>query len=1028
MKNTNAQKYILGILFLCLGYFGQSQIAPLEYTVKETKIRKLGKTKAITELAPKASTSRAKKEALKKNKKAPDNFVGRGMSKVTRPELEHQGPDPIRQHKMGSRSATEPIVNIDGLFNNFGSPHDPSGDIGTTHYVQAINATQIGVYAKDGTLESTFDANTLWSEFNVNGIGDPIVLFDEMTNRWMITEFAGPSQALIAISDTEDPLGTYNAYNFSTPSFPDYPKYSIWPNAIVMTSNEGGAGQLHNYFIQRDSLMAGAEDVTMQRIQITGNTNTEAGFFVSTPLDFSGTEMPPDSLPMVMKINDSSWGDVGQDQLELFQFDIDWNNAGNTQIIQTNIVTTPFDSYPCSADGFGFACVPQLDGSGLDAIPEVIMNVPQYRNFGTHETIVLSFITDATDGQNQSAIRWMELRKITGEDWGIYQEGTYAPDTKDRYMCSIAIDKNGNIGLAYNVSSNEDYVGIRYTGRFANDPLGEMTIEEVNVVDGTNEINSGARFGDYAQMGVDPLDERTFWYTSEYGGNGSSNSKTRIVAFKIEKDDFDAAPVAILSPTTSSMLTDSEQVTIEVQNRGINDIENLTIGFMVNDVQIGTYVIPEILSENETYQHTFDDLVDMSIIGEYRIGVFTNFEEDENLTNDTLYTTINQLADNDGSLSNSGDFETCDKSKDVQFIITNTGFSSITSAEVQILVNQVAVDTVFFSGDLAMGNSAELVGSASDLIGGNNVVEGRILKVNDQTDENSANDQSFININFTEGFVEYNIEILLDDYPNETSWSLRNTITDQLITIGGGYSEENSTIKRSLCLEDSTCYLFTIFDSQNDGICCDFGNGFYQLTDNNGDIVAMGGNFGSSEETEFCAGVACVMTLAVEIGDNSDVDDPNGSIFISPSGGIEPYQYSIDDGQTFQDNPLFENLAAGFYNIVVSSANGACEATSVEEVKLVTSVVDIEGEYSIKVSPNPGNGYYHVLVSNFETQSYTMKMQVIDGSGRMMQELSIQKYNGAFEGDLSLMSYPSGTYYLRFMDNNISSISRLIKI
>lgn len=1028
MKNAITTKLYLSILLLCLGLSVQAQKAPLEYSVKETKIQRLGQTKAITELAPKASTSRAKKDAMKKNKKAPENFIGRGVSKVTRPELEHQGPDPIRQSKMGSRSASEPIVNIDGLFNGFGSPHDPSGDIGTTHYVQAINATQVGVYSKDGTLESTFDANTLWSQFNINGAGDPIVLFDEMSNRWVITEFAFPAVVLIAISDTEDPLGTYTAYRFSTPNFPDYPKYSIWPNALVMTSNEGGAGRLHNYFIQRDSLMAGADDVTMQRVEIMGNSNTEAGFFVSTPLDFSGTELPPDSLPMVMKINDSSWGEVAQDQLELFRFDIDWNNAANTEIIQTDLVTTPFDSYPCAADGFGFACVPQLNGTGLDAIPEVIMNLPQYRNFGTHESIVLSFITDATDGQDQSAIRWMELRRMDLGDWEIYQEGTYAPDTKDRYMCSIAMDKNGNIGLGYNISSTEDYVGIGYTGRFANDPLGEMTIEEVKVVDGINRINSGSRFGDYAQMGLDPLDGSTFWYTSEYAGNGNSNSRTRIVAFKIEKDNFDAAPTKILSPITSASLTAAEQVTIEVQNRGINDIEDLTIGLILDGVPVGSFVIPEILAENETYEHTFAETIDLSEIGTYEIGVFTDFDQDENRANDTLYTTVSQIAEVDGSLSSSEAIETCDRSKEIIFTLTNNGFLNITSAEVEILVNEMVVDTVIYSGDLSMGESTEIIGAATELLDGDNVVAARIISVNGEADGNVTNDAASVNVNFMDGFAEYTLEILFDDFPEETAWTLLDSATNQVIDFGGGFSDDNALMRWSFCLPDSACYRFTIIDSQSDGICCFFGDGYYQMTDSEGMIVAMGGDFGSSEETVFCAGVVCQMALDVEVGDNTNEANPNGSILINVSGGMEPYQYSIDNGATYQENPLFENLPAGTYDVVVISGDGVCSATSEVEVELVTSVIDIVGEYKIVVSPNPGNGYYHVVVSNFDTQSYGIRMQVIDVNGKMIQELPLQKYNGVFESDLSLVAYPSGTYYLRFLDKNITSISRLIKL
>ncbi|MDF1696586.1 MAG: hypothetical protein P1U56_12170 [Saprospiraceae bacterium] len=1029
MKNAHTKLLILVFIQFSLLVGLNAQQSTLEYSVKSTKIQKLGKTKSIRELAPMASTSRAKKEGYKRNKQAPDNFIGRGVSKVTRPELEHQGPDPVRQSKMGTRAGTEPLVNVSGLFNGFGSPHDPTGDIGTTHYVQAINATQIGVFSKDGELESSFSGNTLWTEFNKNGAGDPIVLFDEMANRWVITEFAFPADVLIAISDTEDPLGSYTAYNFSTPSFPDYPKYSIWPNALVFTSNENGAGQLHNYFIQRDSLMAGADDVTMQRIQITGSTNTEAGFYVSTPLDFNGTMMPNDSLPKVLKINDSSWGQVPEDRLELFEFDIDWDNTFNTTVQQTNLVTAPFDSYPCAAEGFGFACVPQLGGSGLDAIPEVIMNVPQYRNFGTHEAIVLSFITDATNGQNQSAIRWMELRKEGENDWVIHQEGTYAPDEKDRYMSSIAIDKFGNIALGYNVSSFNDYVGIRYTGRFANDPLGQMTVEEITVVDGQNPIFSAqsGRFGDYAQMGLDPVDENTFWYTSEYAGNGSNNTRTRIVAFKIEKDSFDAAPITILSPVSSSTLTSTEQVTVQIQNRGINDIENLTLGLIYEGTTIGTFVVPETLGENAIYEHTFAETIDMSQIGDYSFEVFTNFDEDLNISNDTLAALVSQIPDLDGALSVPNSLETCDSSRDILFTLTNQGFSAITSAQIEITLGEMIIDTVDFAGNIERGGSAEVAAFIPELAEGDNSVKGRIIGINNASDEVSENDEATIEVAFLTGFVEHMLEIILDDFPQETSWALNNSGTSQLIGFGGGYSEQNSTIRETFCLEKNSCYTFAIFDNSSDGICCNFGNGSYQLINADGEIVAMGGDFGAVEQTDFCVDVECAIELNVEVGDNSDEANPNGSIFITATGGVEPYQYSIDGGTSFQDNALFENLPDGIYDIVVSDA-ADCDVMQEVELSLVTSIVEIADGYNITVSPNPSDGFYHVSIKGYETQKFAMNMQVLDINGRIIQEMPLQKYNGVFEGDLSLVAYPSGSYYLRFLDEGINSIARLVRL
>ncbi len=1007
-------------------FYGTAQKRNVEYVTTSTKIQKLGKTSPIDELLKKSSTSREKKAAYKMRKTPPKNFIGRGKSKMSVPELEHQGPDPIRQSVMGTNPSNEPFVNVDGLFNNFGSPHDPSGDIGTTHYMQAINATRIGVYNKNGDQVTNFSANTLWSEFNIQGEGDPIILFDEMSNRWVITEFADPANVLIAISDNEDPLGSYSAYNFSTPNFPDYPKYSIWPNALVFTSNEGGPGSLHNYFIDRAALLAGDDEVTMQRIRIDGTFNTEAGFFVSTPLDFNGDMMPIDTRPMVMKLNDSSWGDADEDRVELFNFEIDWEDESNTLVTRTDIVTTPFDSYPCSESGFGFQCVPQLGGNGLDAIPEVIMNVPQYRNFGTHQSIVLSFVTDATDGDNQSAIRWMELRKSGLEDYSIYQEGTYAPDELDRYMSSIAIDKFGNIGLGYNVSSPDMYVGLRYTGRFADDPLGEMTFEEVNVVDGLGTINSGGRFGDYAQMGVDPVDGVTFWYTSEYAH--TNRARTRIVSFQLQKNNIDAAPLAIDNPSTGPDLGPDELITVTVSNVGLDDLEDVEIGLLYQGSTISTFTIPEVISENETYQHTFDVPIDMSAYGTYSIGTFTNITSDENNANDTLYTEVSRVAVVDGGVSGSIDIETCNEDRTVNLLLTNTGVTDLTEVTFDIVTNGVISGTDVYTGMIPVGTAQSVAVKLAGLTVGENSVTISINAVNGIDDINESNNSTDMLVSFEEEKVEYTLLITTDTYPEETSWRITDS-EGSVVATGGNYGLNLTLFTEYFCLDEGECYTFRMFDSGGDGLCCGFGDGNYNLIDEAGNfIVNNGGLFASQDVTEICAGVPCSIGADIITTDVSSEGESDGTIFITASGGVEPYSYSIDGGDSYQDNPLFEDLPVGDYDIVVATADEMCNFNGTVVIEITTSVVDIEGSYTINVSPNPSEGFYHVSLSNLNTNGYSMKMQVIDANGRLIQEMPLQKYNGVFEGDLSLVAYPDGIYYLRFLDKSISRMARLVKI
>ena len=158
----------------------------------------------------------------------------------------------------------------------------------------------------------------------------------------------------------------------------------------------------------------------------------------------------------------------------------------------------------------------------------------QYRNFGTHGTLVMNHTVDV--GSNRAGIRWYELRD-TGSGWGVHQEGTYAPaDAHSRWMGSIAMNGNGDIALGYSISSSSLFPSIRFTGQTAaSSGTGIMDIAETEIVAGGGvQQSSYNRWGDYTTMSVDPSDNETFWYTGEYYANsGSFDFKTRIAAFTL---------------------------------------------------------------------------------------------------------------------------------------------------------------------------------------------------------------------------------------------------------------------------------------------------------------------------------------------------------------------------------------------------------------------------------------------------------------------------------------------------------------
>ena len=1019
---------IITVTFLLIPALSIAQKKVDNAKVEQTYAKYLGRTPELRNLTsvPNADEEKAKK---RKANNRPSNFRNRKINEVKRPDLEHHGPDPLRQGKIAGKSAGkyEIKVNTDGLTMGF-SPNDPSGDKGKNHYVQAINATEIGVYNNDGSLQTSFTASTIWSSIGYSSAGDPIVLYDQEYDRWIITEFPSSNHILIAISNTSDPLGTWDAYDFSTPSFPDYPKYGIWGNSIVITTNED-PGQLSCYVINRQDLINTVANVRIQRILVPGSDNTEVGFYVATPVDWSGKTPPPaDSDPMVMRLNDSSWGDVSQDQVEIYSFDIDWNNSSNTTVTNTSIVTTSFDSNPCAAEGVGFSCAPQpsITGEGLDALPEFIMNQPDYRNFGSYEGLVFNFITDV-DGNDLAGIRWVELRRTTGQNWSMYQEGTFSPnDDLHRYMGGISYDASGNIALAYNVSSDTEYAGIRFTGRMAGDPLGEMTIPEVNVVSGLSSLFNGGRFGDYSHMSIDNDDEKTFWFTSEYAGV-NERTNTRIVAFTFRSDTFDIRPVALITPQSADNLTNAETVTVQVSNTGLQSVSSFTVGYIFNG-QTETEPVAITLAPGETYDHTFTSTADLSAIGPHNFTLFTSMSNDQFVFNDTVEVEVVNFPMYDVGVTQISGIESsfCTPSNEVFIRIENGGTASLTSATVTIDVN--GDDTIIqWTGSLAQGEYEDISFLLTGVQGTNSISV-------TAADPNGMNDQYSGNNVLTDSFDmlgnsgTMTLSILTDDFPDETFWSLSDDSGTQLQN-GGPYLGENTIYKFEFCVDTTACFEFVFNDSWGDGV--DGGN--YTFSNGAGVQIAemITPDFGYVEVNSFCYSqiVNCnSLSFDTQVSDESNSGANDGAILVSlVTNGQSPFEYSFDGGMTYQNNYLMNNLASGDYSVVVKDANG-CTDVQLITVDLLNGIPETNQNYEITVAPNPTQGIFSIAIEGLSHDDIYVHLDIYDLQGKKILQTKLPKYNDTFKGPVSLYSYPSGIYYIRFTDRKDIKMMKLVKL
>jgi len=471
-------------------------------------------------------------------------------------------PDPLRQTQArlpSSQAATpQPLVNFEGLSDDDNAavvgfrvvPPDTEGDVGLTHYVQWINLV-FAVYDKStGAIVAgggPFAGNSIWVGFGGpcqdNNDGDPIVLYDHLADRWLLSQFSiNEGVQCVAISQTGDPLGSYFRWAFavSPGQNNDYPKFGLMPDAYYLSLRDfpSGDGDFASAVaFDRAALLAGDPAATFVKFSLPClSNNCPDGI---QPPHLEGPA-PPFGTPGIFS---RAWDDdfdgplFGADGYRLWEFRPDFGSPTSSTFTELSIVPSAgYDSRMCGF--FQATCVPQPGGGErLDPLDELQMYRAQYRHFAAHDSLLINTTVDAT-GHNLAGIRWAELRRVAGA-WSLHQEGTYAPAGGDhRWMGSAAMDKNGNIALGYSVSSRQTFPSIRYTSRMAADPPGTMPGGEVELVAGSDvQKSSFHRWGDYSTMSVDPVDGCTFWYTQEYQRNDDARKdfdfKTRIGAFKL---------------------------------------------------------------------------------------------------------------------------------------------------------------------------------------------------------------------------------------------------------------------------------------------------------------------------------------------------------------------------------------------------------------------------------------------------------------------------------------------------------------
>ena len=474
--------------------------------------------------------------------------------------------DFIVQQSAGEQ-ITAVVNGFDGASNNDNasllgfmiSPPDTDGQVGPSHYLQMINLLTT-IFDKNGNIVlGPSPTNIFWDGIGGNcqeyNQGDPIVLYDEVADRWLISQFAFPDSLgsfsqCVAISQTSSPLGGWHRYEFSFDDYGmnDYPKHGIVSDSIAMMANLfTKRGRNFNWggtflgVMDKTAMYAG--DNTARLIGF--NIGTVEFGFVAGDLDGFG------SVPALFGTAMST-----ENAFDIWQVDVDWSMVPAPASVSrvASVSITPFDSELCTASRG--ACIPQPDnGPLLESLSDRLMHRLQIRDFNDYLTMVTAHTVDV--GGGRAGIRWYELRDYKDlNGWQLYQEGTFGPaDSEHRWMPSAAMNAAGDIGIGYLLASTERYVSIAAVGQTAlNSQPGILNSEERICAHGSGVQEDVSRAGDYSSTSVDPNDD-SFWHTNEvFRESGPYKWDTFVCEFVVaDNGGSNTPPTADFSYTCSDL-------------------------------------------------------------------------------------------------------------------------------------------------------------------------------------------------------------------------------------------------------------------------------------------------------------------------------------------------------------------------------------------------------------------------------------------------------------------------------------------
>lgn len=894
-----------------------------------------------------------------------------------------KGDDALVQNQMrtAKKSGRAPSLVFDADISQAGVS-DPTGAVGPNHYIGAWNFA-FRIFDKEGNpLTNEASLSTI---FPGNAIGDPIVLYDAEADRFIITEFdSSPNGFNVAICQGPDPVNDdWYVYTsgFGTGSFPDYTKFSVWSDGYYVTANIGSSNRI--FVVERDEMLLGNE---AQFVALPLPGISTSGFYSPQFFNVGNPELPANGNATVVYLQDDAWGGVSEDHLKLWTVNVDWDNSSNSTVSQP--IEMPTTAFTSVFDGGSFSNRPQPSGPDIDVLQATIMNQAQFRKFPDHNSAIFNFVVDVVGPGELAGIRWYELRQSAdGEPWELYQEGTYVSPVngKDAFSGSMAMDAQGNIGMGYTTVSSLENIAIYYTGRYANDPLGQMTVEETLIAQSTSN-NPGNRLADYVHLTIDPTNDKSFWHIAEYF---APNRRDVVGVFQIAPNFVNDIGIASIDAPENGELGDAEEITVTVFNAGENEQSNFDIHFQVDNETVITESYIGTLDAQEYASFTFAQTADLGIIGTtYMIKAFTSLDGDEDMNNDTIMKSVKYIGPYDigvASIDAPQTGEGLSETEDIIITVENFGTEELMNFDVSYLYEGNTITEVV-PGPVSFGEQLSYT-------------------------FNSQGDFSEGGVHYVTAYTSHAND---SDLSNDTSYR---------------------TVLNSDCIPSGTCsgghdiQLFQLGSINNESACSENGYGDYvgmstELFTNSTNDLTISTGYGNQ-----------FVKVWIDFNDNFVFDEDevvvdNFEIADGQNSGsyTETMSLSIPNGATLGEHLMRAKLSW----LIPIGDDEACsdiaESGEIEDYMVnILQFVGLDREPLVDaemIVANLGNNQFRVSLNSSELTK-PLRIDLHNTMGQCLVHNRIPNINGTYTYDIDMSYAKPGVYIIRLGSDSYGKIKKI---